>query len=76
MTMREKIARAIRAEIIPNERYEPFCLRAADAVLAAMAEPTEAMARAVRIAAWHSGSGVDPKDVCRAMIEAAQKESQ
>lgn len=37
----------------------------------AMREPTEGMRRAAASAAWHSGSGVDPANVCRAIIDAA-----
>lgn len=80
MTMRERIARVAYDEAFPQVAWEiagdhrqQFFLDQADAVLAAMREPTEAMVTA----GYDVGYSPDPLpcgDVWKAMIDAAISE--
>lgn len=76
MTMREKLARSIAAvQMRPWEAsgriYKEECLAMADAALAALGEPTEAMVRA-GTDAYDDGEG--EWGIWRAMLGAAKGE--
>ena len=77
MTMRERVARAICSVAFKRmEKPEDWIdwLPEADAAIAAMAGPTEAMIEAGRVYAWDYGDE-NAKDGWEAMISAAQAET-
>lgn len=68
-TMIERVASAVAGSL--NGAREDWAEVMAVAAIRAMLTPTDEMARAAAKAAWHSGSGQDPRNVCRAIIIAA-----
>lgn len=78
-TMLEKAARALAAHFgceweTMRDADREMIRGYARAVLTAVREPNDDVARQVGRAAWHSGSGVRPQSLCTTMIDSILNE--
>lgn len=69
-TVIERVARSIGL-VRGHTQAWPEDFLYARAAIEALRDPSAAMASAAAKAAWHSGSGVDPRRICVAVIDAA-----